>query len=192
MSDNNQERLNFLKRFSDLRAGFKDDAIFFHDELRGGRRTELGCKWSPMGHRPVAPVKIGYESIYLYLTLCPFTGQGFAAFLPKLNGEQFGWFVAQVESCVSAKSLFIADGATAHKRELFDPQKLVFERLPAACPELNLVERFFREVRKCLKNKVFDTLDQAQQRIQEVVERLSNQVVSLTCFPYIRNTTHSF
>ena len=192
MSDNNQGRLSFLKRFSELRADFADHAIFFHDELRGGTRTELGCKWSPMGHRPVAPIKIGYESVYLYLTLCPFNGQGFAAFLPKLNREQFSWFVTQVQSCVEQKSLFIADGATAHKRELFDPQKLVFERLPAACPELNPVERFFKEVRKCLKNKVFETLDQAQQRIQEVVESLSNQVVSLTCFPYIRDTTHSF
>ena len=49
------------------------------------------------------------------------------------------------------KALFIADGATAHKAELFDKEKLVFERLPAACPELNPVERFFKEIRKELK-----------------------------------------
>lgn len=181
--------LSFLKRFSDLRAEFKDEAIFFHDELRGGTRTELGCKWTPMGHRPVAPVKIGYENIYLYLTLCPFTGQGFAAFLPKLNSEQFGWFIEQVQACVDHKCLFIADGATAHKRELFDKEKLVFERLPAACPELNPVERFFKEVRKGLKNKIFATLEQARQKIQEVVQELADEVVSLTCFPYLRNTS---
>lgn len=175
-----------------MRAGFSDEAIFFHDELRGGTRTELGCKWTPMGHRPVAPVKIGYESTYLYLTLCPFTGQGFGAFLPKLNSEQFGWFIEQVQACVSQRCLFIADGATAHKRELFDQQKLVFERLPAACPELNPVERFFKEVRKHLKHKVFDSLEQAQNRIQMIVEQLFEQagrVVSLTCFPYLRNTS---
>lgn len=142
-----------------------------------------------MGHRPLAPVKIGYENIYLYLSLCPFTGQGFAAFLPKLNSEQFGWFIDQVQACVDQRCLFIADGATAHKRELFDKDKLVFERLPAACPELNPVERFFKEVRKSLKNRVFTTLEQAQQKIQEVVEELAHQVVSLTCFPYIKNTS---
>lgn len=86
---NSPEPLSFLKRFSDLRAEYADEAIFFHDELRAGTRTELGCKWTPMGHRPRAPVKIGYENIYLYLTLCPFTGQGFAAFLPKLNSRAF-------------------------------------------------------------------------------------------------------
>ena len=89
-------------------------------------------------------------------------------------------------------ALFIADGATAHKAELFDKEKLVFERLPAACPELNPVERFFKEVRKQLKNRVFETLEQAQKRIQKIVEDLfeeQDKVIALTCFPYLTNTT---
>lgn len=187
-----QGRLLFLKRFSELRADFADEAILFHDELRAGTRTELGCKWTPMGHRPLAPVRIGYENTYLYLTLCPFSGQGYAAFLPHLNSEQFGWFVEQVQACVGPKSLFIADGATAHRIDLFDERKLIFERLPAACPELNPVERFFKEVRKQLKNKVFDCLQDAQSRIQVIVEGLfaeEGKVISLTCFPYLKNTT---
>ncbi len=187
-------QLLFLKRFSELRTDFADETILFHDELRAGTRTELGCKWTPMGHRPLAPVRIGYENTYLYLTLCPFTGQGFAAFLPKLNSEQFGWFIEQVQACVSQRCLFIADGATAHKQELFDQQKLVFARLPAACPELNPVERFFKEARKQLKNKVFSCLQDAQSRIQVIIERLfaeEGKVISLTCFPYLKSTTSS-
>jgi transposase len=123
------------------------------------------------------------------LTLCPFTGDGFAAFLPKLNSQQFGWFVTKVQECIHQPSLFIADGATAHKADLFDKQKLVFVKLPAACPELNPVERFFKEVRKQLKNKVFESLQQAQHRLQAVVEGLTDKVVSLTCFPYIKSTS---
>lgn len=140
----------------------------------------------------MAPVKIGYESVYLYLTLCPFTGVGFAAFLPKLNGEWFGWFVKEVGRHVETRSLFIADGATAHQAELFDNEKLVFSRLPAACPELNPVERFFKEVRRGLKFRVFSTLDQAQACVRRVVEDLfaeDGRVISLTCFPYILDTT---
>ncbi|TDE08066.1 transposase, partial [Dyadobacter psychrotolerans] len=90
------------------------------------------------------------------------------------------------------KSLFIADGAKAHKDELFDANKLVFKKLPPACPELNPIERFFKEVRRYLKNKVFDSLELAQQKIQKVVENISesiDNVISLTCFPYIRNTS---
>lgn len=172
-----------------MRRPYPNDCIFFHDELRAGTRTELGCKWTPLGHRPVTPVKIGYENTYLYLTLCPFNGSGFAAFLPKLNSEQFGWFVEQVQACVDQPCLFIADGATAHKADLFDAKKLVFERLPAACPELNPVERFFKEVRKQLKNKVFETLAQAQEAVQKAVESLTDHVISITAFPYIRDTS---
>ncbi|RCR70225.1 transposase [Larkinella punicea] len=135
MSAKNPEPLNFLKKFSQLRADYRDEAILFHDELRAGTRTELGHKWTPMGYRPKAPVRIGYENTYLYLTLCPFSGEGFAAFLPQLNSASFAWFIAKVQACVGQKTLFIADGATAHKPELFDKEKLVFERLPAACPE---------------------------------------------------------
>lgn len=172
-------------------------AAAHRDELRAGTRTELSRKWTPIGYRPVAPIKIGYENTYLYLTLCPFTGKGFGAFLPKLNSEWFAWFISKVQECmehtgIPEKALFIADGATAHKIELFNKEKLVFERLPAACPELNPVERFFKEIRKKLKNKIFDTLELAQERIHKIVEDLfeeEGKVSSLTCFPYLKNTT---
>jgi len=173
-----------------LRHQFEDESILFHDELRAGTRTELGRKWTPMGHRPVAPVKIGYESVWLYLTLCPLTGEGFAAFLPRLDGACFGWFIEQVQACLSQQAVFIADGATAHKAALFDSQKLRFVRLPAACPELNPVKRFFKEVRRQLKSRVFETLDQAQQAVRGAVESLADQVISITAFPYIKNTSN--
>jgi transposase len=130
--------------------------------------------------------------VYLYLTFCPFTGEGFASFLPKLNSYYFGWFVREIQNYLPCKSLFIADGATAHKAELFDNEKLVFECLPAACPELNPVERFFKEVRRRLKFRVFATLEQAQTCIERIVEELfedAGKLVSLTCFPYISDTT---
>ena len=41
------------------------------------------------------------------------------------------------EKGLSEKALFIVDRATAHKEELFGKQRIVFEKLPAACLELN-------------------------------------------------------
>ena len=143
-----------------------------------------------MGHRPIAPVKIGYESVWLYLSLCPLVGQGYAAFLPRLDSECFGWFIEQLGACLDSPSLFVADGATAHKSDLFDSQKLKFVRLPTACPELNPVERFFKEIRKQLKSRVFETLDQAEQAVKGAVETLSDKVVSITAFSYIKNTSN--
>ena len=147
-----------------------------------------------MGHRPVSPIRIGYENVYLYLTLCPFTGQGYASFLPKLNAHWFGWFIKQVEGSLAGQSLFMADGAKAHKANLFNKAKLMFRKLPPYCPELNPVERVFKSIRQRLKHRVFSSLDEAQNRIQAIVEDLfhdAGKVISLSCFPYIKNTSSS-
>ncbi len=86
--------------------------------------------------------------MYLYLALCPCTGQGFAAFLPKLNGAFFSWFIAQINGDLSKPTLFVADGATAHKAEYFEGTRMIFSKLPPACPELSPVERVSLEVRR--------------------------------------------
>jgi len=137
-------------------------------------------------------VHIGYESVYLYLALCPFTGRGYAAFLPKLNGEWFGWFLQQINTCLESTTLFVADGATAHKAELFTDTNMTFSRLPAACPELNPVERVFKEVRRSLKHRLFTSLAEAQERVKAILETLfegTQTIIDLACFPYILNTT---
>gem|GEM_PF-2582817 len=54
------------------------------------------------------------------------------------------------------------------------------------------VERLFKKIRKSLKNKVFETLEFAQKCIQKVVKALFHEegkITSITCFPYLKNTT---
>ena len=74
MSINRREPWKTIKKIEALSQDFAHQAILFQDELRAGIRTELGRKWGPVGHRPVSPVRIGHENVYLYLALCPFTG----------------------------------------------------------------------------------------------------------------------
>ena len=147
-----------------------------------------------MGHRPYTPVQIGYESLYLYLALCPFTGQGYAAFLPKLSGEWFTWFVGHIDSEVSGRHLLVADGSGAHGAAAFSGTKVTFSKLPPYCPELNPVERVFKEVRQSLKARIFSSLADAEQRLRTVLEAMftgRQRVIELTCFPYILNTSLS-
>lgn len=174
-----------------MSADFAYANILYADELRAGTRTDLGRKWGPSGHRPVSPVKIGYESVYLYLALCPFTGQGFAAFLPKLKGAYFAWFIEQINGALAQPTLFVADGAKAHKADYFEGTYMTFSKLPPACPELNPVERVFLEVRRGLKHRVFSCLEEAQGCVQRVLNGLFSEVgkiVSLSCFSYIAAT----
>jgi transposase len=173
-----------------VRADYPDEAVFFEDELRAGTRTELSRKWTPMGHRPLAPVRIGYEFTYLYLAVCPFTGQGYAAFLPALDKVHFGWFADRIAEATAGPTLLVVDGASAHRVD--SPEALRVVTLPAACPELNPVERFFKAVRQRLKCRVFGCLAQAKKAVQDAVEWVSetaDKTISLTCFPYIKNTS---
>ncbi len=186
-----------------MRAPYPDEAIFYQDEMRAGTRTDLGRRWGPRGHRPLGRIRIGYEFTYrnacrLYLSVCPFTGQGYAAFLPALNKASWGWFVGQMQpggvpqAVEGQPLLLIADGASAH--HLDDTQQSTIElvRLPAACPELNPIERFFLELRRQLKCRVFDTLQAAEEALRQAVEvvgQTAEKIIKLTCFPYLKNTS---
>ncbi|QMW04902.1 transposase [Spirosoma foliorum] len=166
--------------------------LLYHHELRTGTRTELGRKWSPAGHRPHSPIRIGYEFTYLYLALCPFGNQVYAAFLPALTGEWFSWFVAQIDSYLQTPCLFVADGAKAHVAGAFAGTKLRFCRLPAYCPELNPVERVFQEIRRGLKHRLLSSVEEAQCRVKTLLQELCNDAVAFTnlvCFPYIQKAT---
>ena len=161
--------------------------IEFEDEMRVGTRTDLGRRWMPSGARPVGQQKIGYEYLYLYVSLKPLTGEVFALFLPRLDKECFGIFARERSKQLERKTLMIADGATAHR--LAETENLQLSRLPSYAPELNPVERFFEEIRRKLKFRVFETLAEAEKYVSEALEEFLNdaeRVKSLTLYPYIK------
>ncbi len=168
--------------------GYADEDIEFEDEMRLGTRTALGKKWTPIGVRPAGKQKIGYEYLYLYISIKPFTGEMFAMFLPRLNKECFGIFTRERSRTLERQTLMVADGAPAH-REAHEKIELV--KLPAYAPELNPVERFFEELRRELEFCVFESLDQAETYLTEILERYfkkTESVKSLTLYPYIKYT----
>lgn len=134
--------------------------------MRVGTRTELGRKWGSQGHRPRAAVKIGYAFTHLFVAIAPFTGKVVAMFLPALNQECFAIFGQQFEQELTARTLLVADRATAHQQKLLNSAHIVLEKMPAASPELNPVERFFQEVRRRLAFKVFNSIEQAQEMVE--------------------------
>lgn len=155
-----------------MRSAYTDQEIEFEDEMRLGTRTELGRKWSPIGHRPNGKQKIGYQYLYLYVSLKPFTGELFAMFLPRLDKECFGIFTKERSQTIESKLLLIADGATAHR--LAD-EKIELVKLPAYSPETNPVERFFEELRRELKFCVFEDLDEAEVYLTKVLQKYYEQ-----------------
>ncbi len=169
-----------------MRQSYTDEDIEFADEMRIGTRTRLGRKWTPIGARPVGRQQIGYEYLYLYVSLKPFTGEMFAMFLPRLNKECFGIFASERSQTLERKTLMVADGATAHR---LATEKIQLVKLPAYAPELNPVERFFEELRRELEFCVFESLDEAESYLTEILTKYFKKpelVKSLTPYPYIK------
>lgn len=155
--------------------------------MRIGTRTDLGRRWMPPGVRPCGRQRIGYNYLYLYLAVKPFTGELFALFLPRLDKECFNLFIRERSRELSEKTLMIVDGAGAHRLES-ENERVELSRLPPYSPELNPVERFFEELRRELKFRVFETLDEAEEYVSEVLQKFLNdneRVKRLTLYPYI-------
>jgi len=155
--------------------------------MRVGTRTESGRKWTVFGERPVGRQKIGYQYLYLYVSIKPFTGELFAMFLPRLDKECFTLFAEERALCQSGRTLMVADGAAAHRLK---DEKTNLVKLPAYAPELNPVERFFEELRRELEFCVFETLDEAEVYLTEILAKYfknPERVKSLTLYPYIKD-----
>lgn len=162
--------------------------------MRYGTRTQLKKRWTPTAHRPICRMKIAYEFGYLYCAICPLSGDLFALLLPSMKKECFEIFVREFQKHLQEdeETLMILDGAGSHQENaLGENSCLHLQRLPAACPELNPVERFFQELRKQLANQIFETIEAIEEKIQELLEtywREPKLIIRLTCYPYINTS----
>lgn len=163
--------------------------MYYTDEMRYGTRTESKRRWTRQGHRPQCKVKIGYEWGYLYVAICPTTGDMFSCFASHLDKDCFSYFVNEFkahlqEQGIEQTVLLIGDGATAHQARLM-PEGIDWLKLPTACPELNPVERFFEELRKVLANRIFESKQLVEECLHFWIhdwEKRPNDIRKLTNF----------
>ncbi len=148
----------------------------------------------PCSERPCCPVRIGYEFGLLYVALCPYNGDLFAMLLPDMSGLCFDLFRQGLIEHTGQRITLLLDRASSHTAAKAVAQAVAqVEQVffPPACPELNPVERFFKELRKELKCRVFDTLEQIETRLVALLQQYwlnPKAVVSLTCFPYFNSS----
>lgn len=167
---------------------------YFTDEMRYGTRTDCKRRWTVQGDRPRCPVKLGYDWGYLYVALCPFTGDVFAMLFSHLDKDCFGTFLKGLQQHLQDRgigkpALLVGDGATAHTSQAWEEHPAFhWQKQPTACPELNPVERFFRELRRHTA-RLFQTLEEIESKLCQLVQEyisLPQKVINLTAYPYIK------
>jgi hypothetical protein len=188
-----------LKKMPDLQQNYGKKHIYFTDEMQldlkrsNGTRTASKRRWSRQGRRPVCKVKIGYEWGYLFVALCPASGDLFACYCSHLDKACFGYFMQEFTTHLQAKAmsssiLLIGDKATAHQQRLL-PAGIDWQSLPTACPELNPVERFFEELRKVIANRIFEDKNQIEQCLSFYINQYQiqpEQIIQLTQFTWLK------
>src|SRR5687768_917744 len=140
--------------------------------MRYGTRTELGKRWTACGVRPTGEQIIGYEYGYLSVALNPATGELFALLLPDMTVESFQAFLDEFVRFVGEQTFvrLITDGAAAHRStRLKVGEELTIEHLPPYSPELNPVERLFKELRQPLKNRVFESFEAVEEAVIKAI-----------------------
>lgn len=162
--------------------------------MRFGTRTELGSRWTARASRPTGRQRIGYSYRYLSVALNPQTGEVFALILPDMRGDSFQAFINEFKRFIG-KSEFvrlITDGAAAHRsRKLKIADSIQIEHLPPYSPELNPVERLFKELRQPLKNRVFDSIEEVEAAIVKAVAPYfadGSRVRKLTFYGWLHST----
>ena len=146
----------------------------------------------PKGVRQTGSQHIGYDYGYLSVAINPVTGDVQMLILPNMTQESFQVFLDEFAKAVKAESILITDGAGAHRsNKLKVAEKIGLELLPAYSPQLNPVERFFQEIRRKLKNRVFTTYKEVEQAVIEIAKpylKAKEAIKNLTCYNWLINT----
>jgi transposase len=146
--------------------------LFFQDEGRFGRISQLRRCWGPKGKRAVVPAQHIRQYTYAFAAIEPKTGESVSLILPEVNGQTMSLFLAEVASRYPEEQVvMVLDGAAWHKsKELVIPETMTLIFLPPYSPELNPVEQLWKGMRsQWFANRFFESMDVLEDALVEAL-----------------------
>ena len=143
------------------------------DEHRYGLISFIRRCWTLKGHRCTAPYHTKYEWGYVYAAAEVVTAGMQVRYTPTVSLTWTQVFLEQlIQTDPEAWHILIWDQAGYHPKpgEERLPARLSLVPLPPYCPELNPVEGLWDQVKDRLANEVWETLEQAEAAITEVLQ----------------------
>jgi hypothetical protein len=163
--------------------------VWAQDESRCGLLPIVRHRITARGVQPVLSSAYRFESLYLYGAVEPLTGASFFLEFPTLNTECFQLFLDHFAATDPTHfHLLLLDNGAFHKaRHLYLPANVGLLFFPSYSPELNPIERLWRDLKDWLATSPPITLDALSTRLMTRLPHYSAAVVrSLTSFPYLR------
>jgi transposase len=145
-----------------------------------GLKPVIRRVWAPVGQRPTARVKRGYEWSYLYGFVRPTTGEVFWLILPTVNKELFSMalreFAKEVGAGEDKRILLVLDQAGWHTSgEVALPEGIHLEFLPTGSPELQPAERLWPLSNEGVANRYFEDIGSLEEALVERCVALCGQ-----------------
>ena len=161
--------------------------VFAQDESRVGLLPLIRRRITAGGGQPVATVTYQFRYFYLYGAVDPTTGDSFFLELPWLNTRAFQvWLAHFAETFPDSFNLLVLDNGAFHKAKAVQwPANVAPVFLPPYSPELNPIERLWRDLKDKLAEGVAHTLDQLSEAVSHILPGDSPPVLqSLTGYAY--------
>lgn len=163
--------------------------LWVEDESRIGLLPIHRRRITGKGIQPTISSEIKREYHYLFGMIEEgLTGKDFMMELPALDTEMMQLFMDEfAKEDRTSLHLIIVDNATAHTTEkLKVGENIVFIFLPACSPELNPIERFWKELKDWLSDYEPKTLSEVSELISRGLASFSEKAMSsITSFDYL-------
>lgn len=168
--------------------------VFSQDESRFGLLTVRRRRLTVRGVQPIGQVQHVFEWFYVYGAVEPMTGDRFFLELPYLNAEMFQLFIdAFAEAFPESLNLLLLDNSGAHTAQrLTLPENVRLVFLPPYGPELNPIERVWRDLKDALAWLQFPNLPAQQDYVAQLLRAYQAATLqTLTGYPYLMEAIHA-
>lgn len=147
------------------------------DEMRYGLMLNYRRSWSRIGKRTEWKNQQEFANGYLYSAIAPVSGESFHLIgFKDANSSNTKIFLKKLKEAYPTKHIVvILDNAPFHRLKIFQwMERLTLIFLPPYSPQLNPTERFFEELRKTTANRIFDTLEEHEKKIEGKIIEYGN------------------
>jgi transposase len=161
--------------------------VFCEDESRFGLLPVQRRRLTLRGVKPVGTVQYCFENFYVYGAVEPTTGESFFLELPQLNTINLQSFLQEfAHRYHDTLNIVLMDKGSCHTaKTLVIPEKVVCLFIPPYSPELNPIERLWREMKDQLAWLLVAQLEELAQHVERIIRHYSKRAIqSLTSYPY--------
>jgi transposase len=156
--------------------------VFFQDEARFGRISELFSCWAPAGVRPVVQAQIIRQYTYVFSAVCPHDGESFSLILPYADSAAMEIFMEGLSEQYSQyRLILVMDQAAWHRTSnlnRFKNIRIIY--LPPYSPEVNPAEHLWEHIReKYLRHGSWLSMDTLEDKLEKalVLVQKSKQII---------------